>query len=108
VTIWTDDKVETLKAMWERGATGALIAEAIGMSRSAVVGKAHRLGLTARPNPVATNEERFERMIDLIVDAPHDGTELPIDFAAKQVGLMGQVGRKMWRETMARFGRQLT
>lgn len=54
---WTDERIETLKKMWEGGQTASQIAEALGeVSRNAVIGKAHRLGLQARPSPVKPNE----------------------------------------------------
>jgi GcrA cell cycle regulator len=53
---WTDERIAKLKELWEAGAPASAIAEALGegMSRNAVIGKAHRLGLTARPSPVKT------------------------------------------------------
>ncbi|MES2097417.1 MAG: GcrA family cell cycle regulator, partial [Pseudomonadota bacterium] len=55
---WTDDRIDTLKTMWEKGMTASQIAEALGeVSRNAVIGKAHRLGLQARPSPVKPNED---------------------------------------------------
>ena len=54
---WTDERIETLKTMWEAGQTASQIAEALGeVSRNAVIGKAHRLGLQSRPSPVRPNE----------------------------------------------------
>ncbi|WP_419809694.1 GcrA family cell cycle regulator [Sphingomonas sp.] len=54
---WTDDRIEQLRTMWEAGQTASQIAEALGgVSRNAVIGKAHRLGLQARPSPVRPNE----------------------------------------------------
>lgn len=54
---WTDDRIETLRGMWEKGMTASQIAEALGeVSRNAVIGKAHRLGLQSRPSPVKPNE----------------------------------------------------
>ncbi len=47
---WTDERIATLKKMWEGGSTASQIAEELGgVSRNAVIGKAHRLGLKARP-----------------------------------------------------------
>jgi GcrA cell cycle regulator len=55
---WTDERIDTLKTMWEKGMTASQIAEALGgVSRNAVIGKAHRLGLQSRPSPVKPNEE---------------------------------------------------
>ncbi len=56
---WTDERIATLKKMWEGGATASQIADELGgVSRNAVIGKAHRLGLKARPSPVKANETK--------------------------------------------------
>jgi GcrA cell cycle regulator len=55
---WTDERIEKLTKMWEGGATASQIAEELGgVSRNAVIGKAHRLGLKARPSPVKPNDK---------------------------------------------------
>ncbi len=55
---WTDERIEKLTKMWEGGSTASQIAEDLGgVSRNAVIGKAHRLGLKARPSPVKPNEK---------------------------------------------------
>ncbi len=54
---WTDERIATLTKMWESGATASQIAEELGgVSRNAVIGKAHRLGLKSRPSPVKAND----------------------------------------------------
>lgn len=52
---WTDARVEVLKALWEQGKTASEISFALGggISRNAIIGKAHRLGLRADPNSSA-------------------------------------------------------
>ena len=48
---WTDDKVKKLVSLWGKGNTASQIAEIIGgVSRNAVIGKAHRLNLSAKIN----------------------------------------------------------
>ena len=55
---WTDERIEKLTKMWESGATASQIADELGaVSRNAVIGKAHRLGLKARPSPVKPVEK---------------------------------------------------
>ncbi|MGB3166652.1 MAG: GcrA family cell cycle regulator [Alteraurantiacibacter sp.] len=55
---WTEERIATLTRMWEGGATASQIAEELGgVSRNAVIGKAHRLGLKARPSPVKAKEK---------------------------------------------------
>jgi GcrA cell cycle regulator len=61
---WTDERIETLKTMWEAGQTASQIAEALGgVSRNAVIGKAHRLELQARPSPVRPNDPEGKTVV---------------------------------------------
>ena len=47
--MWTEEKVKILKDLWGKGKTASQIAEIIGgISRNAVIGKAHRLNLSAK------------------------------------------------------------
>ena len=46
---WTEEKVNKLKELWGKGNTASQIAEVIGgITRNAVIGKAHRLNLSAK------------------------------------------------------------
>jgi GcrA cell cycle regulator len=59
---WTEERIERLKKMWHDGATASQIAEELGgVSRNAVIGKAHRLGLEQRPSPVKAGEEKSHK-----------------------------------------------
>ena len=63
---WTDEKVAKLKELWGKGNTASQIAEIIGgISRNAVIGKAHRLNLSAKikTRTVAKNKN-FENSLD--------------------------------------------
>ena len=67
---WTEERIDRLKAMWTEGATASQIADELGgVSRNAVIGKAHRLGLEARPSPVKAGEEK-ERPAPAAASAP--------------------------------------
>ncbi|MDA5194796.1 GcrA family cell cycle regulator [Govanella unica] len=50
---WTDDRIGLLKELWEKGLSASQIATELGgVTRNAVIGKAHRMGLSSRPSPV--------------------------------------------------------
>ena len=59
---WTEEKVAKLKELWGKGNTASQIAEIIGgISRNAVIGKAHRLNLSAKiKTRTATSNENFK------------------------------------------------
>lgn len=51
---WTDERVETLKRMWTEGQSASVIAKELGgVTRNAVIGKVHRLGLSNREDEEA-------------------------------------------------------
>ena len=63
---WTEEKVSKLKELWGKGNTASQIAEIIGgISRNAVIGKAHRLNLSAKiKTRTATSNKNFTNSIE--------------------------------------------
>tara|TARA_B100000768_G_C11232335_1_gene355679 strand:+ start:377 stop:874 length:498 start_codon:yes stop_codon:yes gene_type:complete len=64
---WTDIKVAKLKELWGKGNTASQIAEIIGgISRNAVIGKAHRLNLSAKiKTRTATSSKNFDSSVEV-------------------------------------------
>ena len=64
---WTDERVETLRRMWVEGQSASQIAKELGqVTRNAVIGKVHRLGLSNRVLPGARGaDEVLSRVVSL-------------------------------------------
>ena len=57
--MWTDERVELLKKLWADGLSASQIANELGsVTRNAVIGKVHRLGLSGRTKSLATTAPR--------------------------------------------------
>ena len=70
---WTEEKVNKLKDLWGKGNTASQIAEILGgVSRNAVIGKAHRLNLSAkiikRSTTHSTNNLKFKEMLEKLLN----------------------------------------
>ena len=67
---WTDEKVDKLKELWGKGNTASQVAEIIGgMSRNAVIGKAHRLNLSAKIKPRTAENFKKQKIGDDLNDS---------------------------------------
>lgn len=99
MSTWTDWRIETLQRLWtEMGQTASEIAEQIGMSRDAVLGKVRRLGLLKEGT---SNAALFERAVE-IMDESEGSTD--IGEAFRIVGLPHEVGERMWTRLCRRLG----
>ncbi len=57
---WTDERVEQLKQLWAEGLSASQIARQLGgVTRNAVIGKVHRLGLAGRATPARAERPRM-------------------------------------------------
>jgi GcrA cell cycle regulator len=54
---WTDEVIGQLRALWAEGHSTAEIGRRLGVTKNAIVGKAHRLDLSARPSPIRRDPE---------------------------------------------------
>jgi hypothetical protein len=53
--LWTEERMKMLSLLWSEGFTASQIADKLGgVTRSAVIGKAHRMNLQGRPSPIRT------------------------------------------------------
>lgn len=63
---WTDERVERLRELWGQGVSASEIADMLGdVTRNAVIGKAHRLGLSGRPSPIKKKPVRGATILNL-------------------------------------------
>ena len=86
---WTYERIEKLKQLWEEGLTASRIAAELGdVTRNAVIGKAHRLGLSGRMAAKSSNNgvsiirkkrlnlAKSQKVIDIspVIDEPMNPT----------------------------------
>ena len=50
---WTEDRLKKLKTLWNKGLSISQIGEELGVTRNAIAGKAHRIGLPKRQSPIS-------------------------------------------------------
>ena len=61
--VWTEERLERLKELWLEGRTITQIGHEIGVTRNAVVGKVHRLGLPKRASPIHRSGKAAEPVL---------------------------------------------
>ncbi|MEI6800874.1 MAG: GcrA family cell cycle regulator [Pseudomonadota bacterium] len=80
---WTDERVETLKKMWAEGQSASQIAKELGgVTRNAVIGKVHRLGLSNRVGPGGPAEDEVEVAPVVVAPPPQPAPAAPAKPAA--------------------------
>ena len=58
---WNDENVARLRELWDQGLPTAQIGKLLGLTKNAVVGKAHRIGLERRPSPIRRTAVKPDR-----------------------------------------------
>ena len=76
---WTEERLEKLKALWDKGLSISSIGEELGVTRNAIAGKAHRLGLKKRQSPIAQKKAAQK---EIVVEEP---TDLPLRLALRKL-----------------------
>ncbi len=64
---WTTRKIDKLKKLWDKGLSTSEIGKKLGVSKNAVVGKAHRIGLKSRVSPIKTAKNVVKETIEKVV-----------------------------------------
>jgi len=67
---WTDNTIARLRALWDEGHATAEIGRRMGITKNAVVGKAHRLELPARQSPIIRGMSRTSSTRQLRAERP--------------------------------------
>jgi GcrA cell cycle regulator len=76
---WTEKRMATLRQMWSEGVSTAEIGRHLGVSKSAVVGKAKRIGCESRPSPIRQRDgsayvKRIKRAPGVMLALDNSGT----------------------------------
>lgn len=79
---WNAEKIDELTKLWDQGLSASVIGKKLGVSKNAVVGKAHRLKLPARPSPIkrdgsAAPRRRVLNIRPQVEPAPESKTYAP-------------------------------
>jgi GcrA cell cycle regulator len=97
---WTDEVISQLRALWAEGHSTAEIGRRLGVTKNAIVGKAHRLDLPARPSPIRRDPDAapVRRAIVRRVEGP---TLPPLPSAVADTGPVYDPGTASMAASMA-------
>ena len=82
-SIWDTEKLDKLKKLWEKGVPITKIGDELGVSRNAIAGKAHRLGLPKRNSPISSEGE--ERSTKTKIKSLNVLKEVPLKISLRNV-----------------------
>jgi GcrA cell cycle regulator len=79
---WTEERVAELSRLWESGYSASAIGKLLGVSKNAVVGKAHRMRLSSRPSPIKREQRAPRRQPVMMPDKPKPVEKIEEDIKA--------------------------
>ena len=79
--VWDEDKLNKLKKLWDEGLPITKIGNEIGVSRNAIAGKAHRMGLPKRNSPISkSGDPRKNQDVNVV-----NSKQLPLKILLREV-----------------------
>ena len=81
-TGWTEERLATLRILWNEGLSISQIGQRLGVTRNAVAGKAHRLGLPKRQSPISVSGAPSRNKAK---KNEEDGSDLPLRLALRKI-----------------------
>ena len=78
--VWTEQRLKELGELWAKGLSISQIGEALGVSRNAVAGKAHRIGLPKRPSPINRSSSKSNDL-----ETEENAKNLPLRLELRQL-----------------------
>ena len=81
-TGWTEERLATLRILWNEGLSISQIGQKLGVTRNAVAGKAHRLGLPKRQSPISVSGTPSRNKAK---KNEEDGSDLPLRLALRKI-----------------------
>lgn len=93
--VWTDEAVEELKKMWDKGMTTGQIAKALNVTKNSIIGKVHRLCLTARPSPIKKSSDKTEKKATTPKQAKEVKKETTKSVSKKETSVVAETEKKV-------------
>ena len=79
---WTEERLVQLRKLWDEGLSISQIGDALGVSRNAIAGKAHRMGLPKRPSPISKTAKETKKPAKPKPAAEPENLPLRLELAA--------------------------
>ena len=81
-SVWDEEKLDKLKKLWDEGLPITKIGIEIGVSRNAIAGKAHRLGLPKRNSPISKSGDPRKNQV---TSSKNTTQQLPLKIMLREV-----------------------